>query len=60
MEGLEFVKTYLDDILVITKMSWEDHLVHLEQVFAHLQMSGLKVNVSKASLHKRHENTEGI
>ena len=49
MDGLEFVKTYLDDILVITKTSWEDHLAHLEQVFARLQSAGLKVNESKSS-----------
>ena len=30
MEGLENVRTYLDDILVLTKKSFQDHLNKLE------------------------------
>ena len=32
MQDLLFVKTYLDDVLCITKGTFEDHLAKLEQV----------------------------
>ena len=34
MTGLEFVRTYLDDLLVLTKSDWNDHLNKLEQVLS--------------------------
>jgi hypothetical protein len=34
MEGLEFVRTYLDDVLCLTKGTFNDHLEKLERVFA--------------------------
>ena len=30
--GFEFVKAYLDDLLVLTNGDWEDHLAKLEKV----------------------------
>ena len=33
MAGLEFVRTYLDDLLIITKESFEDHFKKLEVAF---------------------------
>ncbi len=47
MVALEFVQTYLDDLLCITKASLDDHLDHLRQVFTRLQETGLKVNAQK-------------
>ena len=49
MAGLEFVRTYLDDVLVITKSSFEDHLNKLERVLARLSEAGLKINAPKCS-----------
>ncbi len=37
MAALEFVRTYLDDLLIITKGSLEDHLEKLSMVLARLQ-----------------------
>ena len=34
MTGLEFVCMYLDDLLVLTKSDWNDHLNKLEQVLS--------------------------
>ena len=48
MEGLEFVRAYLDDLLIVTKGSFLDHLDKLEQVLTRLAEAGLKVNVSKS------------
>ncbi len=48
MVALEFVRTYLDDLLCITKASLDDHLDHLRLVLTRLQEVGLKVNAPKS------------
>ncbi len=48
MDGLEFVRTYIDDLLCLTKGSFEDHLTKLEQVFIRLSQAGLKINANKS------------
>jgi len=48
MEGLEFVRTYIDDLLSLTKGTFEDHLTKLELVFERLLQAGLKVNANKS------------
>jgi hypothetical protein len=47
MATLEFVRTYLDDLLCITKGSLKDHLNKLKEVFNKLQEARLKVNANK-------------
>ena len=37
MESLEFVRTYLDDLLILTKSTFEDHLTKLQQVLIRLK-----------------------
>jgi hypothetical protein len=34
MESLEYVRAYLDDLLCISKLSFEDHLEKLEEVLS--------------------------
>jgi hypothetical protein len=41
MSDLEFVCCYIDDVLCISKGSWEDHLPILEQVLNRLSQAGL-------------------
>ncbi len=49
MEALEYVRAYIDDLLVITRGSLEDHLEKLrEQVLRRLRGAGLKVNAAKS------------
>ena len=48
MAGLEFVRAYIDDLLVISKGNWEDHLDKLETVLERLKQAGLKVNAKKS------------
>ncbi len=48
MRDLEFVRAYLDDLLVITKGSYEDHLQKLDEVLGRLKAAGLKVNCNKS------------
>ena len=48
MQDLDFVRTYIDDLLVLTKGSYEDHLEKLECILICLQQAGLKVNAKKS------------
>ena len=50
MDGIESALTYLDDLLCITKGTFEDHLEQLDRVLARLQEAGLKVNANKVCL----------
>ena len=50
MAGLEFASAYLDDLLIITKGDFDEHLIHLEAAFTRLSEAGLKINASKSSL----------
>ena len=45
---LEYARAYIDDLLVISNSSFEDHLIKLETVLQRLQGAGLKVNASKS------------
>jgi hypothetical protein len=47
--NLEHVRAYIDDLLIITKGSFKDHLAKLEQVSICLAKAGLRVNASKSS-----------
>jgi hypothetical protein len=48
MATLEYVRAYIDDLLVITKGSLDDHLDKLKQVFIRLRNAGLKINATKS------------
>eukprot|EP00804_Cyclotella_cryptica_P000990 CCRYP_012333-RA/>CCRYP_012333-RA protein AED:0.27 eAED:0.27 QI:54/-1/1/1/-1/0/1/120/137 len=48
MVALEFVRTYLDDLLCITRASLDDHLDHLRRVLTRLRDAGLRVNAPKS------------
>eukprot|EP00804_Cyclotella_cryptica_P029280 CCRYP_011684-RA/>CCRYP_011684-RA protein AED:0.42 eAED:0.42 QI:0/0/0/1/0/0/2/0/310 len=49
MATLEFVRTYLDDLLCISKGNLEDHLNKLRTVFIRLRDAGLTVNARNLS-----------
>ena len=51
---LEYVRTYIDDLLVITKGDFQDHLEKLDAVLTKLRRAGLKVNAKK-SFFAQHE-----
>ena len=46
--GLDTVRVYIDDLLLVTKSSWTEHLYILEEMFTRLQKAGIKVNASKS------------
>jgi len=49
MYGLENVRAYIDDLLVISKGTFTEHLADVDQVLKRLRDAGLKVNASKSS-----------
>ena len=48
MQGLDFVRTYIDDLLCITSSTHDDHLSKLDKVLEKVQEAGLKVNIKKS------------
>ncbi len=48
MEALEYVRAYIDNLLVITRGTLEDHLDKLREVLRRLREAGLKVNAAKS------------
>ena len=47
MESLEYVRVHIDDLLCISRESFDDHLDKLEEVLWRLRDAGLKVNAEK-------------
>jgi hypothetical protein len=48
--GLEFVKSYIDDIIVFSTGS-QKHRTHLADVFARLRLHGLKLHPDKCKFY---------
>ena len=48
MAGLEFVRVYLDDCLVISTTTFEDHLVKLSLCLQRISDAGLRINAEKS------------
>jgi hypothetical protein len=48
VQDMEYIKTYLDDLLILTNNSFKDHLLKLEMVQARLSTAGMRVNISKS------------
>jgi hypothetical protein len=49
MESLEYVQTYLNDLLCISRSSLEDHLKKLAVVIRCLRNAGLRLNADKST-----------
>ena len=52
MQGLEFVRAYIDDLLVLTKSDWDDHLNKLSTVLNRIALAELKINANKSFFGK--------
>jgi hypothetical protein len=48
VQDMEYVKTYLDDLLILTNSNFKDLLLKLEMVLARLSTAGMRVNISKS------------
>ena len=55
----DFEANYLDDIIVYSTTA-EDHMEHLERIFAALQITDLKIKVSKCEFFKEHVSYLGF
>ena len=60
MVALEYVPTYLDDLLCITRACLDDHLQKLRQVLTRLRDGGLKVNAPKIKILCHRNRVLGI
>ena len=49
MEGLDYVRAYLDDILIVTKNTYDDHLNKLDTVLQRLHTANLKIYIEKST-----------
>lgn len=49
ISDLEYCRAYIDDLLIISKGGWDQHLAHLETILQRLQQKGLKINANKSS-----------
>jgi Reverse transcriptase (RNA-dependent DNA polymerase) len=47
-QDMEYVKTHVDDLLILSNNSFKDHLLKLEMVLARLSTAGMRVNASKS------------
>ena len=56
--GFKNVQAYIDDLLVLTKSSFEDHLVKLKSVLKKLKGAGININSNKSFF--THEELEYI
>ena len=55
----DFAANYLDDIIVFSRTA-DDHMEHLERIFAVLQIADLKIKVSKCEFFKKHVSYLGF
>ena len=49
---LEYVREYIDDLLITTNGSYEDHLAKSIKVLKKLEKAGLKVNANKSNSYQ--------
>ena len=49
METLDYRRTYLDDLFIIFKSSFDDHLIQIDAVLSCVRDAGLYVNAAKSS-----------
>jgi hypothetical protein len=52
MRGLEFVRRYIDDLLIVSKNTYFDHLFKLDEVLRRIRQAGVKVNAEKSFFAK--------
>ena len=48
--GFECIRAYINDLLIITKGDWSDHLENLGLKLQNLKYNGLKCNIEKSSV----------
>jgi hypothetical protein len=59
MQGVEFTRAYIDDLLILSTGSVSQHLEHLDKVLSRLNECGLKINATKSFLQELSLNILG-
>ena len=52
MENLDYVRTYIDDLLILSRGTFDDHLLKLQEVLDRLLKANLRVNAAKSPFGK--------
>ena len=52
MENLEYVRSYIDGVLILSRGIFDDHLLKLQEVLGRLLKANLRVNATKSSFAK--------
>jgi predicted nucleotidyltransferase len=47
MDGLNYVRSYSDDILIVKNSTYEDHMDKLDTILQKLHAANLKINIEK-------------
>ena len=50
--GFEYIQAYINNLLIINKVDWGNHLEKLELTLKNLKDSGIKCNIKSHSLNK--------
>ena len=50
--GFEFIRVHIDELLVLTKVYWTDHVQKLELTLNKLKEKGLKCNIENSFFGK--------
>ena len=50
--GFEFIWAYIDDLLIITKGDWSNHLENLELILQNIKDNGLKCDIKNSFFGK--------
>ena len=53
LNDLEYVKAYIDDLLIISNGNFEDHINKFKIVLKKLKAAGVKINTEKWFLTKK-------
>jgi hypothetical protein len=48
VQDMEYIKTYLNNLLILTNSSFKEHLLKSEMFLARLSTAGTRVNISKS------------
>jgi hypothetical protein len=54
VQDMEYVKPYLDDLLILTNSSFKHHPLKLEMVLARLSITFMRVNISNSKFFVEH------
>ena len=56
--GLEYVRAYIDDLLIISNGNFEDHLNKAKTVLIKLKAADFKINAGKSFFYQARDNLE--